>query len=77
MKTTINFNIHGKHEFHSGEATIVDSYNEGITIAGNNVSIFNGELKTNLIGGLDGYKIYENYSDSGSNDYYYFAIKIN
>jgi len=86
MKTLI-FKIQGRHESHSGEAVIVDSYNEGTIEMLNNLPGSMNNLKTNLIGVFEynvkdsefngNYKIYENYYESGSNDYGYFAIKNN
>ena len=78
---TINFQIQGRHESHSGEATIVESYRDGLRLVD---ETFTGQFKTNKIGVIkDGpqhdaekYAIYENYQDSGSNDYIYFALKL-
>lgn len=74
--TTINFNFQGKHESHTGEAVIVPDYNEGTIYVLNNVPGKMDDLKTRKIGNVDGYDIYENYYDSGSDDYSYFAVKI-
>jgi hypothetical protein len=71
---TINFKIQGQHESHSGEAVIADNYNEGTIYVENNMPGTVGTLKTNLIGNFEGYKIYENYYDPGSDDYSYFAV---
>lgn len=73
---TINFHIQGRHESHRGEAVIVDNYNEGTIYVENNSPGEVGTLKTNKIGIVDGYEIYENYYDSGSDDYSYFAVKV-
>lgn len=73
---TINFTIQGQHESQSGEAIVVSSYSEGVELTTSMSPDFSNGFKTNLIGGFEGFKVYENYSDSGSNDYFYFAIKI-
>lgn len=70
--TEINFSISGRHESHHGTATIVENYNEGTIYAENNLP---GDVKTRQIGSQDGYSIFENYTDSGSVDYVYFAVK--
>lgn len=72
MKTTINFNVKLRHTSSSGVATIVSSYAEGLNIASEH---FDGNYKTESIGINDDFMIYENYQDSGSNDYIYFAVK--
>lgn len=72
---TINFKIQGRHESQSGEATIVEDYNEGTIYVMNNVPWDWDEIQTNKIGDFEGYSIYENYVDSGSDDYSYFAVK--
>lgn len=73
----INFKIQGRHTSHTGTAIIVDNYSEGLKLANDFFSEmeFDESMKTNKIGGQDGYAIYENYKDSGSVDYFYFAIK--
>lgn len=75
---SIYFEIKQQHNFRNGEAEIVSSYSEGKKAA---QTFFDDsgderEMRTNLVGGYEGYKIYENYTDSGSVDYVYFAIKI-
>ncbi len=75
MKLTLNFSIRGQHENHNGEAIIVPSYNEGTLQILNNVPGEMDNLKTRMIGNVEGYDIYENYYDPGSNDYAYFAVK--
>ena len=75
MKHTLNFSIVGQHENHSGEAIIVGDKNEGTIEILNNMPGSMDNLKTRMIGNFDGYDIYENYYDSGSNDYAYFAVK--
>ena len=72
---TINFKIQGRNENHSGEAVIVENYNDGTIYVLNNLPGPMDKLKTNKIGNYDGYTIYENYYDSGSDDYSYFAVK--
>lgn len=70
---TINFKFQLRHTSPSGIATVVSSYNNGFKHA---TEYFNGDFKTERIGTTDnGYSIYENYQDSGSNEYIYFAIK--
>jgi hypothetical protein len=72
---TLNFKITGNHEVHTGEATILNDYNEGTIHALNNMPGSMDALKTRKIGSFDGYDVYENYYDSGSSDYIYFAIE--
>jgi hypothetical protein len=70
----INFKVNGRHSTTTGEATIVNDYNDGLKLAS---KMFGEQFSTNKIAvveTLDGYfAIYENYADSGSNDYCYFA----
>ena len=73
MTQVIKFNL----GYHRGEAVIVENHNEGTIYAENNLPGIVGTLKTNKIGTIDGYTIYENYYDPGSDDYMYFAIKVN
>lgn len=75
MKQTINFKIRGRHENHRGEAIIVPDYKEGTNYMQNNLPGKVDFMKTRKIGNVDGYDIYENYYDPGSDDYGYFAIK--
>ena len=72
---TIEFNITGKTETHRGNATIVANYLDGLTLANDEFSDFEGEVKSCLIGKQAGFRIYESYVDSGSNDYFYFAVQ--
>jgi len=78
MKTSIQFNITGNHEKHSGIAEVFDFTTSGYVSA---QFYFNhSDVKTNSIGkfSIDGknYTLFENYIDSASDDYYYFAIQI-
>lgn len=74
---TINFSITTGTESHISSAVIVDNYNEGLnqaeTFFQENFEEIN--FKTNEIGNFEGYSVFENYIDSGSNDYFYFALK--
>ena len=72
---TINFKIKGQHESHTGEAVIVPDYNEGTIYMLNNLPGEMDNMKTRKIGNAEGYDIYENYYDPGSDDYGYFAVK--
>lgn len=72
---TVNFKIQGKHESHYGEAVIVEDYNDGTIYVLNNLPGKIDDLKTTKIGAYQGFDIYENYYDSGSVDYSYFAVK--
>lgn len=72
---TINFKIQGNHESHHGSAVIVSDYNEGINYSQNHLDCISDEIQSNKIGIYEGYFIYENYLDSGSDDYIYFAIE--
>lgn len=74
MTHTIVFKIEGQHETHRGTANIVPNKLEGVINAVNNLP-GEGELTSRIIGQVDGYDIYENYYDSGSDDYSYFAVK--
>lgn len=69
---TLNFKFQLKHTAPSGIAIVVSSNKEGLEHASEH---FKGDFKTEIIGAKEGYYIYENYQDSGSNDYFYFAIK--
>jgi len=77
MKTSIQFNITGSHENHSGIAEVFDFVTSGYVAA---QSHFDSFFKTNSIGvfSIDGknYSVFETYADSASDDYYYFAIQI-
>lgn len=78
MKTTINFSIKGQHENHLGSA-MVGFVTTGIYEAAIHFD-FNPAIKRNMIGsqiieGLE-YRVFENYVDSGSDDYFYFAVEI-
>lgn len=72
--TTLNFSIKGQHESHNGTATIVPNYNEGTILALNDLMGTMDNLVTRKIGNVEGFDIYENYYDGGSDDYLYFAI---
>lgn len=71
---TLEFNIEGRTETHRGTATIVDNYKGGIALANDAFSDFEGDVICNRIGKYEGYTIYESYTDSGSDDYFYFAV---
>lgn len=79
MTTTINFKIQGNHEYHSGTALVAPVITGGILAASQHFD-FNPGIKRNVIGIIEhegiNYKIFENYVDSGSNDYFYFAYEI-
>lgn len=75
LATEIIFKIIGHHESHHGIAVIVENYNEGTIHALNNILGSMDDMRTRRIGAQDGYNIFENYTDSGSEDYVYFAIK--
>lgn len=70
---TINFRINGRHTTTSGEANIVANYNDGLKLAS---EMFGGSFYTNKIAVVDNFAIYENYADSGSDQYCYFAIQL-
>ena len=77
---TISFNIQRKNEVHKGIANVFHPITSGINAA---IEYFGFEninsVKKNCIGSavVDGktYKVWENYIDSGSDDYYYFAVE--
>jgi hypothetical protein len=78
---TVNFSIKGKNETHKGTATVFHPITSGINAAIEYFGFENSNLvKKNCIGStnVDGktYKIWENYIDSGSDDYFYFAVEI-
>lgn len=77
MGNEVLFSIQTKTERLTGQAIVVDTYSEGKEKA---LDFFNGfiegDFETNKIGSFDGYSIYENYIDSGSIDYFFFAIQI-
>ena len=78
---TIAFSIHGRFTNTTGEAIIVDSYKDGhnavaYNFEGNFTTLKIGEYKEGVRHDADVYAIYENYQDSGSDDYSYFAIKL-
>lgn len=87
---TINFKFQGNHESHSGTASIIDSnsHNQYQSMVEEANSAFESEDVTiRQIGKItttqhaqsgysDTYEIYETYVDSGSDDYYYYAIAI-
>lgn len=74
---TMNFKIQNRHTLHMGEALIFENYNDGTIYAENTLPGTVGHLKTNKIGSYSEHDIYENYYDSGSVDYFYFALKQN
>jgi hypothetical protein len=76
MGIEMNFKIAGRHESHNGTAVVVENYNEGTIYIENNLPGEVGKLTTRKIGVCDGFAIYENYYDSGSDDYSYFAIAV-
>lgn len=53
----------------------MENYFNGAERAETELSYFEGEVTINKIGDYEGYTIYEAYKDSGSVDYYYFAIE--
>lgn len=79
--TTISFTVQGRHTVTTGEAVVVERVMVGVRAA---AEVLEGHFETRKIGEYkDGfrhdavtYKIYENYQDSGSEDYFYFAIPI-
>lgn len=78
---SINFSVKGKHEMFNGNAAIVNNYKDGIYMAS---QIFESKWQTRKIGTHEGfrhddvkYAVYENYIDSDSIHYFYFAIEIN
>jgi|GEM_PF-6718658 len=76
MTTSINFRIAGQHENHSGSATVLSTASQ-VKAAAENAFKADGdqrEVKINKIGNFNGHQIFEAYTDSGSNDYYYFAV---
>lgn len=85
MKTSINFNIKGQHEQHNGSAVIVETHLDVKPTAENAFASDNDNRPVSIrkIGSVAGpdqpgytaqYDIYESYTDSGSDDYYYFAV---
>lgn len=88
MKTTsFNFKIQGKHESHSGSAVIVESHldvqqaaNSAFADNGDNRAVTVREIGTSVgpdqPGYIGTYEVYESYTDSGSDDYYYFAVML-
>lgn len=87
---TINFKFQGNHESHSGDASIIDLnyHNLYQSMVEEAKSAFESEdVTVRSIGKVtttehaqagytDTYEIYETYVDSGSDDYYYYAIAI-
>lgn len=83
---TINFRIQSSN-LHTGTAVIVNSYADGVKYVEESDEIEHSDenaipeigqtgLRTREIGLFEGYKIYENYYDSGSDDYVYFAVPL-
>jgi len=74
---TLNFKIQGQHTLTTGVAAVVAMYAVGKTMA---ISYFEemGDERTVKISGVghcQDHTVYECYTDSGSDDYYYFAVK--
>lgn len=83
--TSFDFEIVGKHEVHKGSAVIVDTSLDVFEKAANAFKEEGnlGCLTVREIGIVEGvsqpgyreyYSIYETYTDSASDDYYYFAV---
>lgn len=71
---TIEFTTTGRHTTTTGEACVVNDYKEGLGLAS---EIFGEPFFTNKIAVAGNFAIYENYVDSGSDQYCYFAIQLN
>ncbi len=73
----ILFHFSSRHSKSDGWAKVVDSYKDGEIKAIEQFKEWEieGEVKVNKIGTYNLYDIYECYVDSGSEDYFYFAIK--
>lgn len=77
---TINFTHTGRHTSTSGDAVIVESHSKGRDIANRHFMSNNDtrdvsiELLTIENVEEQDYKVYECYTDAGSDDYFYFAI---
>lgn len=71
----ITFSIQNRHTLSTGIADVVDSISEGKVSA---AMYFTEFVKSEATGYYScfgkSYTIYANYLDSGSEDYYYFAI---
>jgi uncharacterized protein (UPF0333 family) len=85
MKQNFNFSIKGNQENHSGSAVLLDSWidvenaaKEAFESDGNanpvTVRKIGNVLGPSQPGYNDYYDIYETYTDSSSDDYYYFAV---
>ena len=73
--TTIDFTIQTSTERISGNAILVDTLYEGKEKATAFFAEFSDkEFKSNKLGKFESYTIYENYTDSGSEDYFFFAV---
>lgn len=74
---TLNFKLGTKTESIIGTADIVDFITTGILNAATHF-FMNNDVTRNFIGVIEfnekSYSIYENYIDSGSDNYYYFAV---
>lgn len=75
---TFTFNLHGAHESHTGAAQILepnDSVNQSAKEAHNhNFPTVRTLGEAEHEGTV--YKVYETYTDSGSDDYIYFATPL-
>jgi hypothetical protein len=80
----LNFRIQGQTELHQGSADIIAS-NDYTDLVHEAESAFDGDVTIRKIGSIksakysqegyiDAYDIYETYEDSGSTDYYYYAL---
>lgn len=75
--TKIPFKHQGRHTTTNGEAIIANSHSHGSDMAKSNF-LNNGDVrnvKIELLTIEKNHKIYECYTDSGSIDYFYFAIQ--
>lgn len=80
----LNFSIHGTNEWHRGAAEIINT-GEYADLLKEAESAFDNDITIRKIGTIKNekyaldwhintYDIYETYEDSGSDDYYYYAL---
>lgn len=85
--TSFNFQINGNHESHKGSAVILDTHldvkqaaEEAFRADGDERPVTVREIGFSAGPDQPGYagkyEIYESYTDSGSDDYYYFAVMV-
>jgi hypothetical protein len=85
--TSFNFQIKGQHESHKGSAVILDTHldvreaaeqafradGDERPVTVREIGFYAGPDQADYYGK---YEIYESYTDSGSDNYYYFAVMV-